>query len=96
MITSNHPDRGAELNVKTLKDSIDLMYRLDPIAAYMRNAGFDPQEGCIMVVPKKIWEDEGFPDRSFVKKSEFVEHIIFFRNPLFDNLNFYPDTEKAV
>jgi hypothetical protein len=67
------------LTRETIQELAEKIKALDPIVAYMREQGFDPYKGCILVVPRKIWEDNGMPERPFVKKSDFIDQMYLVR-----------------
>lgn len=47
----------------------------DPIARYMRRAGFDPDHGAILVVPTRLWSlmRQIGPVPSYVRPSAVIE-----------------------
>lgn len=77
--TCTYMSEPPSINIDDIRKVVEMIKGLDWVASYMRGKGFDPAEGCIMVVPKDAWEEKGMPERPFIKKSEHAEHIILIR-----------------
>jgi len=81
--TASDKPTGLDKNVldeviSRLKD----MERNEPIAAYMRERGFDPNKGDVMIVPDFLWRRLGMPDLPYVQKSVFITQILLMKSPM--------------
>jgi hypothetical protein len=70
------------LTLAKLQAMLQVLSASDPLAESMRQAGFDPAEGALMVAPE-TWR-EFFPISvpSYVRFSKLVEEAYFMRNPI--------------
>lgn len=69
-------------NLDILKDIQRIMDQLpkDPIVEFMKDKGFDPKDGCVIILPSHL--SGTFPERNYILYSKIIEQPMLMRSNL--------------
>ncbi len=72
---------SGNITLESIQEVKKLLVDVDPIVKFMREKGFDPDEGCLMIVPS-VWRDKWQVHRKYIKYSDVIDQPIMI-NPNF-------------
>lgn len=71
------PDRP--LTIRDLRNAIKAIGDLDTIGEWMRSQGFDPKEGCYLVLPELLAKEFEYRPPAYVKFSRLAPQPFLIR-----------------